>query len=653
MMASVCGIRVVLFCKGRGADPKDYRPNSDESQWWGRRDALVRCVTAFLFGPSQSSVASSREMVLLFDDDAAVLEMSRTDHVKDKATSVFSGRGFLKKDEIVPTEHTIIQLWKRAAQNPGTTIHMSGMACSIHVDPTVLQSGALKQNAGTSSEESSMGLDSKRQILEYLQKHCSMEFLRNHRLNSGTESILRKSNRDALLKVWREWNEAIQKGGGENGSNGGGRRLQVFFHDMLQVAPQHVAGRTKVVAGLLHESCPEFPCFNLDISSAALSSCEPHRKQQSDSISYFVCLFLGAVRDMTMDENRALHKLCHQESIPCVGIRFGTVPEFTSKILSLLAFHQFYGALGTSIHRLVSSTPEAQSKSNSYTLRINEGSIPPSTCLNVICTVPISSKDISTDLEKRNRVSWCLVRVVVCTLWRSKLASSKIFVDGSEHSPHTNILYLVFDDGIVLCLTEAYFVSKLASDHKAAPSENQILGALVQEIKHQTSSNSLSTSFESDGSWSKKEMAKNLISHVLRESRVPVTCSISVDSTSPMELVHRFYRSVPQELESGDLHFGLLLILKIEASSTQLTNVEQSTTKDSTRMHRRLMSACRKLNIPMLQQSIVKEPCCDHEAATIIALQHFCYQNRVYLNTSSLETSSKRKRKRKLSKTDE
>ena len=45
-------LRVVLLCKGRGADKASYRPHSsDESQWWGRRDALVRCAASFLFGP--------------------------------------------------------------------------------------------------------------------------------------------------------------------------------------------------------------------------------------------------------------------------------------------------------------------------------------------------------------------------------------------------------------------------------------------------------------------------------------------------------------------------------------------------------------------------------------------------------------------------
>ena len=40
-------LKVEFFVEGKGADANGYRPNKDESQWWSRRDALVRCMIAF------------------------------------------------------------------------------------------------------------------------------------------------------------------------------------------------------------------------------------------------------------------------------------------------------------------------------------------------------------------------------------------------------------------------------------------------------------------------------------------------------------------------------------------------------------------------------------------------------------------------------
>jgi hypothetical protein len=50
------------------------------------------------------------------------------------------------------------------------------------------------QNDNSSVRVSPQGMDNKRQILEYLQQRCSIEFLREHRLNSHSESVLRKTS---------------------------------------------------------------------------------------------------------------------------------------------------------------------------------------------------------------------------------------------------------------------------------------------------------------------------------------------------------------------------------------------------------------------------------------------------------------------------
>ena len=50
-------------------------------------------------------------------------------------------------------------------------------------------------------------------------------------------------------------------------------------------------------------------------------------------------------------------------------------------------------------------------------------------------------------------------------------------------------------------------------------------------------------------------------------------------------------------------------------------------------MHRQLLCASKKLQIPTIQQMILpnnNDWCWDREAASIIAIQHMCYQNRVF-----------------------
>jgi hypothetical protein len=643
---NICGIRVVLFCKGRGADPNDYRPNSDESQWCGRRDALVRCATAFLFGPQLTDSSSSREMVLLFDDDAAVLRIARYSAGEEEEMDM---RKRMLTEEFIPTERTFIQLWKRAAQKLGTTIHMNGMKCSIRVDATLVSiapPAGSAQNDNSSVRVSPQGMDNKRQILEYLQQRCSIEFLREHRLNSHSESVLRKTSRDTLLKVSDQWNQSRSKE--LHGlKTGHGRQLELFLYDMLQIPLQHRSEHTKLVAGKLHETCQEFPCFDLDVLSPSRNP--PNPSLLSSTHSYYVTLFLGAVRDMSDDENAVLQLVCDKLAIPCVGIRFGTVPEFTSKILSLLAFHHSNKVLGPAIHRLVSPSQMMKGTLSGKNLaRIKQGQQlrTHSTCLNVICTIPMSSKDVSADLERRNRVSWCLVRVVVCTLWRSKLASTNLSLDESDSSRHTNTLHLIFDDGVVICLPETDFVKKLALNHKAAPSENQVLTALVQDIGVQTRNSPLHCTLKKGSEWSRKKLAKSLVRKVVEESHTSVTLAIGLSCDSSMDLVARFYNGSSQSPQCEDHHLGLILILNISASARQH---EEGTTKhEQRRICHRLLSACTHLNIPTTQQRMIQTCCPDKEAATVIAMQQFCYQQRVILETS-IQQHFNKKRKRCMS----
>jgi len=722
-----CGcLRVVLLCKGKGADKDSYRPRSDESQWWGRRDALVRCVASFLFGATDSndnrnqSNKTKKELVLLFDEDLARLHMT-LDSGGDSDNDNDNNNN--NNPRAFPKEQTILQLWKRAAQNLRTTVEYGGMKCVIHLDPSLSLSpnpqstpssgskgkgkGKGKGTKGSNTKGGIEKIDTKRAVLEFLQKNVSVEFLREHRLNSHPDVVLRKTNRNALLKVWDAWTKQSTEADATDGKsdktmdgNTSGspdsRRLTRIYRELLRFPSGESSRRGSssstpsprvIVAGTLHETCEEFPCFG--------------PRAESDA-TYHACLFLGAVRDMTSHEQRILEKVCGASGIPLVGVRFGTVPEFTSKILSLLAFHHANGVLDIALTRLLDAAAAAAAeaaKEESSGRSLTESSQPQeqlqSTCLHVVCTVPASSKSVSIDMDQRDEIHWRLVRVIVCSLWRSKLASSKSAV----HIHHTNSLRLVFDDGIVVLLEERRFVDQLASQHRAAPSEHQILAALIREIDRQSqsqtppvsSSSSSSSSWRKnlveDRGWSRKKLAKLLVKDVVESSPIPITCAIGIESSRPKqetnhnmdELVSRFYHhssddagaDIPAPARARDASdHGLLLAVSIPPPSNpspgrpsafvgrrrpRPAGDEQHHRCEPPRMYRELLSALNKRQIPTLEQRLFPDHCSaftDREASSIIALQHMCYQNRAFGSTcgppttaSTTEISGKKRKK--------
>ena len=570
-MASPCDLKVVLLCKGRGADASSYRPNRDESQWWSRRDALVRCVTAFLFGPSTKHC--KKELVLLFDDDLARIHMT----VEEDS-------------DVIPTEQAIVSLWKQAAQQLNKPLISRGLTCHIVMDPLLQQ-----DNASSASSSLPTGMDSKRHVLEYLQKKCAIDFLRSHGLNSSAGVILRKTNKKALMNVWNEWRKLQEKRQQKGSTPDLAGRIESIYFDLLPKSTDSV----EAVVGTLHEKFEELPCLGL----------HPTKHSSALTRKIHLCLFLGAVRDMFPFEYDALNKACDRSKIPMAGIRLGTVPEFTSKILSVLSFHHSQGVLEGAIERLVDP---ARSPDSSKPM------VPPS-CLHVVCTIPMPSSEVSTDLRHRNRIHWALVRVIVCTLWRSKLMSSS-----ASASSHKNSLNLVFEDGVVVALHEGEFVAALAEQHQAAPCEYQILTALKEK---------LATASTPDGKWSKK-LAIQTFQKISDASSLPVTCTVSIEPDAPNSLAESFY-SLESSNQTRD--HATLIVLDILPTSQQQDKARK--------IQDHFLRASYKANIPVLRQTLASGACQDREASTIIALQHFCYQNRMFASCQHDPRSGKKRKK--------
>ncbi|MGK3733454.1 MAG: hypothetical protein ACI8RD_000314 [Bacillariaceae sp.] len=189
-----------------------------------------------------------------------------------------------------------------------------GIKCVIHLDPTFPPKTTTNNNSTDTSNYTVGGMDTKRAVLEYLQKHCSIDFLREQKINSKhSEVVLRKTNRKALLKIWGNWNKQqhqqhqIHSSEASSNTTTNNQRLKEIYKELLQFNNHERSPttskkdkQTKIVAGTLHESCEEFPCFSLNREEHGHGNeLEWSSSSSRQIMSYHICLLLGAVRDMT------------------------------------------------------------------------------------------------------------------------------------------------------------------------------------------------------------------------------------------------------------------------------------------------------------------------------------------------------------------
>jgi hypothetical protein len=182
-------LQIMLFCSGNGNAP--YREMADMTQWWNRRDALVRCVATSL-----GCIAADTKVWLYFPDDQTVLRMDMLQKNQQQQPQRF-----------VSSERHVIGLWKRAAERPGTTVfdNDTDATISCQMDRYGCDDGsATKKKKDDSSMTNGANSSTKRDTLERIQQQADLEFLRHHRLNSSTDSILRRVSREKLMKIERE-----------------------------------------------------------------------------------------------------------------------------------------------------------------------------------------------------------------------------------------------------------------------------------------------------------------------------------------------------------------------------------------------------------------------------------------------------------------
>lgn len=579
-------LRVVLFTKDQASN---FRCNKDASQWFNRRDALIRCVASFLFGPDNNINCKQKELVILFDQDWSQLFMQK---VGDANTVTY------------PSERNIISLWKSAWDRPGQTVIEHGLSCRIVMGPT----------SSTRSLPSRM--DNKRDILEYIQSKCDIDFMREHRLNSSTAAVLKKTNKQALMKIWEQW---LQKEGPCRNFPQPLEVLETILGDLLKPVS---SGIQEVIAGTLHETSEhELPYWTSIPSTSSTSQ---------------ICLFLGAVRDMYETENDLLKQVCRRCDVPLTGIRLGPVAEFTSKILTVVAYHHAQGRLEPAMGELINkqssraiSQDIAQSSQQS-----------PQISLQVICLVPFNSSDVTVELEKRCRIHWSMVRCIVVTLWRSRLAGK-----GHNDGPRmTNKLSLVFRDGVRITLgTED--VQLMADKHQAAPCEYQIIKMLCERIDAHKGAMA-----SAEETCDMKEVAASLVRSVLDDER-------DADNVFTLDLTGESSKGNPA------IHLTNVYQLASCSNNTRVAPVSSFTLcalttlderkEGSAQMRKAFHRAFRKLRVPCRSCLLGCSAFLDQEAAAITMIQHFCYQNQllrmiqgVMADNGKPEKKEKKKRKR-------
>lgn len=577
MSKNTCDVKVVLLCKGKGKDPNTFQPQRHETQWFCRRDAIVRCIVSFLFGPNHKR-CGSRELIMVFDDDLSRMHLVVSDN-------------FVPSYPVVPNEQKCLTILKAAARKPNRLVVSDdiGLKCILYVDLTLSKDDIVFESKN--DDKVQIGLESKRQVLEYLQKNCSMDFLRSHGLNSKTDVVLRKTNQAKLFNTLSSWK--VLRASNETSESSSESQIGKIFADILKGNDNIIAPTQSknIIAGLLHETCEEFPCFGLD------------NELNQDSILMY--LFLGAVRDMNDNENQIFTKICKEQQIPTVGIRFGRVPEFTSKILSILAFHHANHKLGQSCLRLTGLLK--MTTDHALTPKQNHG------CLHVFSTVPLTSDALSSKLSDRDFVHWSIVRFVVCTLWRSRLVSTNSSLN------HTNSLHLLFEDGVFISLQELDFVTRLAEKHHAAPCEFQILQELITFIQE----NNVVIAEKS-----RRRLYGRVFDRIQAISAAPITTAVVFGDVSE-SLSDSFYSPARNFLT----HQGIVLFKPIFSYSTEMNK----------KVLKSISAATRKRGFKTLISKSIVQSSID-VAAEITCIQHLCYQERLFLYDSG---ERKRNRKRK------
>mmetsp|Transcript_20890 Transcript_20890/g.69766 ORF Transcript_20890/g.69766 Transcript_20890/m.69766 type:complete len:986 (-) Transcript_20890:22-2979(-) len=373
---SAIKVSFFLLCEGQ-CKAASFKPDKDDSQWWGRRDALCRSVAASMWREEARGWEHTQECVLLFDDMGALR----------------IGKEVTRKIR-VPTERRLLSMMRDACLGANET-------------------DGLQYYKGVG--------DDKFEVL--------------------------KDDTDRLRKRFR-------------------KLLGRCSEDTCVV--------------LLHEDYPhELPVFG---------------QTNVDNKFRHVIFVLGTVRDMTVNEQKALAAAVEEKSITVLGCNLGRSAEFTSKVLFALNCHAVNGRLSPAIHQLFLLSRgkfdiaklEPVYLKNSKDVKTDEGecrterdSGQASRRLHFAVFLGLSACEVSSSSASRDSM-YALSQIIVCGLWRSNLG--ELMERKSRLTGYSCLVSIVFACGTIFTADQT-LVRHLASQHKAAPSEHQILSILKDSLQ--------------------------------------------------------------------------------------------------------------------------------------------------------------------------
>ena len=275
----------------------------------------------------------------------------------------------------------------------------------MNIDNNSSRSG----NSSNISEDHSLD---KREMLAILQSKCSIEFLREHSLNGSMKLILKKMNFEKIHHIYtlysnnnkmnikinlKEYSLIVNKhidneinndnynyayNNGTKITSDNYRKLvnsfKVLLLGMIVRARQCYRSKRRSIRRrrndnddgddggddsndktnvvfkttllLLHEDYPyELPVFGMDNDDN--DNDDGHYSKNSSYPNFIIC-FMGAVRDATSDEEKAVIEAATLLHIDYIGANLGRTAEFTSKIVTSLIGHTIANKLHQAVANL-------------------------------------------------------------------------------------------------------------------------------------------------------------------------------------------------------------------------------------------------------------------------------------------------------------
>lgn len=465
-------VSFVLAVEGR-CDATKFRPEMDETQWWGRRDALAR-ITAAMVAHGAGANANIANLVFVFDEDGGILRMRWPEFAEHMG-------------DVPPTEKLLVTAWRNAAQRSRSDGVTSG--------------GCDGRAENGDDDALQISWDPAARIVQ----------------GTGFSSRVR----DAIGQIVAGKSEEARSRVG----------VLVLHEDArygLNIFPQ-TDGNGK------------------DKNDDGDDDDDNKHKRKRKRLRELVCV-LGAVRDLRRTEEEAVRRACAHLGMRCCAANLGRTAEFTSKIVMALILHNLNGALGVAADALIaehSSGDDAnkdtfrklspvreggwtwngsttferdkyrKSKSESTKKILNSSHRgqqqeadrhPPSRAEgsssvtrrghlhSVLFLDSVTSSSLSTSPKARSSLV-IAVHVAVTSLWRSRVTSETTKQNHKQQKQKQDpasafgnellpMLSIVFADGVVTTFDRDALLSYMAEHHMAAPTEFQVLSAMIMLAKN-------------------------------------------------------------------------------------------------------------------------------------------------------------------------